>query len=176
MRVKLYILRFFSSSKNFLQSSKQSHGMSLLEVILALSILATIVLSITQILRYNIDIRLALSEKATATQKLNRLLTRINADLGQAFIISAKDVNRTEGQRKTLFKIIKQSDSDKLMMTYTNHFPEQMNAKESSLSYVVYELRESKKFPHRKDLYRGEFPRVPDDFKQDPPMNLIARD
>ena len=89
MTVKLYIVRILASSKKIVKMSKQSYGMSLLEVLLALAILATIVLSITQILRYNIDIRLALSEKATTTQKLNRILTRINADLGQAFIISA---------------------------------------------------------------------------------------
>ena len=163
-------------SKRSYQLRHNNYGMSLLEVLLAISILATIVLSITQILRYNIDIRLALSEKAKVTQKLNRILTRINADLGQAFLLSPKDRFRTEGERRTIFKILNQFNSDKLMMTYANHFPEKMNAKESSLSYVVYEVKESKKYPHRKDLYRGEFPRVPENFKQDPPMNLIARD
>ena len=150
--------------------------MTLLEVMIALAILATLVISITQILRYNIDIRLALSDQAKVTQRLNRIMTTLSADLSHAFLISTKDVDRTLGKRRTIFKIVKQSDTDKLMMTYANHNPKEINAKESSLSYVVYEVKESKEFPRRKDLYRGEYPRVPSRFKSEPEMNLIAKD
>ncbi len=41
---------------------------------------------------------------------------------------------------------------------------------------MKYEVRESKKEPGRKNLYRGESARVPKDFKESGPMALLAQD
>ena len=59
-------------------------------------------------------------------------------------------------------------------MTYFAHKALKKNAKESDISYVVYELRKSEKYPGRSNLYRGSFPRVPEDFKEKPTMFLFA--
>ena len=34
--------------------------------------------------------------------------------------------------------------------------------------------KSSEKYPGRSHLFRGEFPRIPEDFKTDPPMKLLA--
>ena len=60
-------------------------------------------------------------------------------------------------------------------MTNNNHQVVQENSHESSLSYVVYKVAEDKENKNRRNLYRAESPRVPENFRQDPPMKLFAK-
>lgn len=149
-------------------------GFTLLEILIAMSILMTIVIAVTNMLKNSLDLKFALGEKNTVTQKINRVLHKISYDVNQAFLLSQKDMLRDAGKNRTIFQIEKSTDSDTLRMTYTGHKPSRANSHESSLSYVVYKVEESKKFPGRKHLYRGTVPRVPESFKEDPPMTLFA--
>ena len=154
---------------------KNNRGFTLLEVIITITLLSTIVLTVSQLLRYSIDMRQSLSTKDKATQKLNRILTKLSSDLSHAFIISTKNLGRVKvNKNRTLFEIIKSEKGDSLRMTYMGHQAKTANSKEADTSFVVYELRESKKNPNQKNLYRGEFPRIPESFKENPTMTLFA--
>ena len=153
---------------------KGSSGFSLLEVMITLSILVTLIITVSELLRRTVDMKIALSEKDGVTQKLNRIMEKITYDISHAYLLSSKDHTLTGGKKNTIFKIEKADKGDTLSMTYTGHKPIKSNSPESSLSYVVYELAESKKHPGRKNLYRGEFPRIPEDFKENPKMELFA--
>lgn len=148
---------------------------TLIEVMITLSILVGIIMTVSQVMRNGFDIKAALSQKAKITHRFDVAMGALSRDLGGAFIISSKDTTRDGNQKRTLFRITK-GDSDTLAFTYIGHSPLRENAKESDISYVKYEVRESKTEPGRKHLYRGEAPRVPKDFKDEVPMSLIAED
>lgn len=159
---------------NPLRKSNQA-AFTLLELLITLSLLVTIMISVSYIIRMGFDTREAISQKAKITHRFDLALGMLSRDLGGAFIISSKDTNRNATQKRTLFKLTK-GDSDTLAFTYIGHSALRENAKESDISYVVYEVKESKKEPGRKHLYRGETPRVPKDFNDEVPMSLIAED
>tara|TARA_Y100000991_G_scaffold172616_2_gene134390 strand:+ start:75 stop:806 length:732 start_codon:yes stop_codon:yes gene_type:complete len=154
---------------------KTEKAFTLLEVLIALTILVSIIFAVSQMLKSSIDIKFALGDKARVTQNLNRIMDKISYDLSHAFLLSTKDDLRTNGKTITSF-VIKSSDKgDRLAFTYMGHSPIHKNSKEASLSYVVYEVKEGQESGGVSHLYRGEFPRVPEDFKEDPKMNLFAR-
>ncbi|MBP6218110.1 MAG: prepilin-type N-terminal cleavage/methylation domain-containing protein [Oligoflexales bacterium] len=157
-------------------SSKHHSGFTLLEVLVTLSILMSIVFAVSQVLKNSFDIRLALSRDSQVTRRLNVVLQSLNRDLSHAFLLSNKDSIRTGGRKRTIFQIEQQGESSILSMTYMGHKSLKADSKESDLSYVVYEVKESKKNPSRKNLYRGETPRVPENFKEKPQMQLLAED
>lgn len=153
---------------------KEQKGFTLLEVLIAMSILTSIVLAVTTMLRNSLDIKFALAEKNTVTQKINRILHKMSYDISHTFFLHQVDVLRGGEKGRTFFSIEKGTDSDSIKFTYNAHSATHVNAHESSLSYVVYKLEESKKYPGRKHLYRGELPRPPSSFKEDPPMKIFA--
>jgi hypothetical protein len=137
----------------------------------------TIVISFTTLLRSSIEIRTGLGDNAHATFKSNLLLKRLVDDLEHAFVIPKSDTVRTRDfKARTLFKIEKGSESDRLVFTYMAHKVLVEDAKESNISLVAYELLDSKVMAGRKDLYRGEFPRVPEDLQEAPPMEKFIED
>ena len=157
--------------------SKNNHkktGFTLLEVMITLTILVTMIYTISQLLRSSVDMRLALSQKDKITVKANRILNKLSYDISHSFLLSNLDSLRTAGKGRTIFHIEKSVEGDSLRMTYQGHKPIRANSKESNLSYVVYRLKEAKKYPGRTHLYRGEFPRIPEDFKEDPPMRIFT--
>ena len=105
-------------------------------------------------------------------------MQRLNDDINHAFVISSRE-ERAQGNRRTIFISKKLSKGgDKLQMTYMGHQVKNAHSKESDLSYVVYEVKASEKFPHRSNLYRGELPRIPSStyrFKEDPPMEIFVK-
>ena len=157
-----------------INSSNQKNGFTLLEVMITLTILVTMIYTISQLLRSSVDMRMALSQKDKVTVKANRILNKLSYDLSHAFLVSSQDTLRAGGQNRTLFNIEKSVEGESLRMTYQGHSPIKENSKESNLSFVVYKVLESKKFPGRTHLYRGESPRVPEDFKEDPPLRIFA--
>jgi general secretion pathway protein J len=156
---------------------RSAGGFTLLEVIITLTILVGLVMAVSQLLRSSFDIRLGISAIGRTTQSLNTAMQRLSDDISAAYIISSKELVRPGGGKRTIFKITREGDSDILTMTYMGHQSIQKNAKESEFSYVVYQLKASEKQPGRRHLYRGEFPRVPENaanIRELPPMVLIA--
>ncbi len=155
----------------------QSSGFTLLEVVIAIAILAIMVTALSTMLKNGFDLRFALSQNAKVTNRLNNAMRQISEDLSKAFVLSGKDVIRNPPERatKTLFEILKESKGDKLRLTTMNHKASRANARESSLSFVVYEVKEAKDVPGRTHLYRGEDIFIPEDNRKDPDMVVIAK-
>ena len=164
-------------SENF--DKKDQQAFSLLEVVITLAILVTVIFAISNLMRNTFDVKVALSQKNKVTNRVNRAMQKISYDLGHAFLLHPRwQVHRTDGVSRTHFSIKKNSKGDRLAMTYMGHEAIKANSPESDLSYLVYELRPSPKFPHRKDLYRGELLRIPEKdfrFKDDPPMRAFVK-
>lgn len=166
--------------RNFLPNPspcyKATQGFTLIEVVLTLGILMVMVFGITQMMRSSFDLREGISQQSKVNRKLNRVMDQINDDLTHTFFVSNRDAVRTKHEQRTVFQILRKSSTDTLKLTTMSHRGRTINAKESDISYVVYEVRKSDKHPSRSHLYRGEFPRVPQDFKEDPKMEILAQD
>lgn len=139
---------------------KSSSGFSLLEVVITLALMVVIIFAISNLMRSSFEIKDSLSNKNRITQRINVAMAKISGDLTHAFLLDSRE-KRSDNRKRTIFKIEKSSRGDVLSMTYMAHEPMKKNSKESELSYVIYEIKESEKFPHRSDLYRGELPRIP---------------
>ena len=89
------------------KNKKLQKGMTLLEVLVAISILVVLVYTVAQVLKANIDMRLALSQKADVSSKANRVISLLDRDLMHTFYISPKfERKRTNaGKERTVFKI-----------------------------------------------------------------------
>ena len=153
---------------------KREAGFTLLEVIITLTILSGMVFAASTLMRASFDMRSALSQQNKVTQRLNTTLQRLNYDLTHIFVLDDKMPGRNDGlRRRTVFKVVESAGSQKIAFTYMGHEATRANSKESSLSYVVYEVRPSDKYPGRGHLFRGEFPRVPENFKTDIKFDVI---
>jgi len=158
-------------------SQKKSAGFTLLEVIITLGILTSMIIAISTLLRSSFDVRFALSQEGIITHRLNTAMQKISADLSHAFILSSTNLRRNAPERttKTIFTIDRSSSGDKIGFTMMNHAAVKYNARESDSAYVVYMLKDAKDTPGRKHLYRGVYGKIPSNFKEDPPMKLLAK-
>jgi prepilin-type N-terminal cleavage/methylation domain-containing protein len=152
-------------------------GFSLIEVMITLVILVSMTIVIASTLQSGIDVKRALSQKSRVTHRLQSAMDRLTSDLEHAFIIANTDTlrNGTERRLKGVFKIEEGGEADKLMFTTYTNKPRLAGEKASSATYVVYEVKEAPDAPGRKHLFRGQFSRLPEDFRQDPPMQVIAK-
>ena len=159
-----------------IKMKSDEQGMTLFEVLIAISILITLVFTVSEVIKANIDMRIVLSEQADVNRKANRILKQLSSDLSHVFYVSPKQERSRVlgGKERTVFRIEGSEGANSLKMSYSSHKAIRENAKESSLAYVVYELRESQKNPGYKHLYRGEFVHIPENFSENPKMHIIA--
>ncbi len=158
-----------------MEVSRKQLGFTLIEVMITIAILAGMVLFISQMLRGSFDMRASLSQKNRVTGRMNRAMLQLNQDLTHVFVLDDRMPGRSDQvHKRTLFRLEKSTSIDTLSFTYMGHRPRNQNAFESNLSYVVYEVQASKKMPGRSHLFRGEYPRVPKNFKEKPTMQLFA--
>ena len=152
-------------------------GFTLLEVILSIAILATLTMAFSTMMQSSFNIRRALSSDGTVSHRLATAMSQIGGDIEHGFLVPTKDIPRNGVSRrmKTIFKLDFGSDSDKLALTSMNFRSTTANANEGDAAYIVYEVRESKINNGRKDLFRGANPVIPEDFKEDPPMFILAK-
>lgn len=154
-----------------------STGFSLLEVMVTISILIGLVVAVAAMLRSSVDVKVALARDARITNRLSTAITRVSWDIEHAFLVGLNDTPRGGSERtfKTIFKIDKNSDRDKLYLTISGNVEGDPGVPLGDTAYVVYELRDSKKSPGRRDLYRGITAANRDDLKEDPPMRMFAK-
>ena len=156
------------------QSSK--NGFTILEMIIAISILSLVVMFSGTLLRNSVDARFALAERSATQHRASMSLQRISSDIQHAFIVQQTDQQRNPGTRKNngIFRIEKNSSGDELTLTTMTKSPFVSNAKESDTSLVVYKLEDDKENIGRKKLMRGETKRIPDDLKEEVPLQVFA--
>ncbi|MCX6123701.1 MAG: hypothetical protein NTV34_02970, partial [Proteobacteria bacterium] len=104
-------------------------------------------------------------------------INKISRDVEQSFITGLNEEHRGGANRrfKTIFKIDKSGESDKLFLTITGVQPLRKDSQEGDAAFVVYEVRDAKDSPGRKHLYRGSSPLVLEELKTDPPMKVFVR-
>jgi len=162
---------------------RKSHqaGMTLLEMILSISLLMVITVTAADMLGNNFEVRQGLSENNSATQRMSTAMQRLVWDLQHAYLLDRNDIRRPDGRiggmrAATIFRIDPGvRDSHELRLTTKSHRPQIANAPEGDTVYVVYKLEESRLYPGRYNLLRGSTKLVPEDFREDPPMRVIAR-
>lgn len=152
-------------------------GFSLLEVMITMSILLGLVVGVATMMRSSVDVKMALARDSRITQRLSVAMTRISWDIEHAFVVGLNDTARGGSERrfKTIFKIDKTGDSDRLQMTITGNVPGAPGSPNGDTAYVVYEVRDAQDSPGRKHLYRGLTEAVREDLKEDPPMKIFVR-
>jgi prepilin-type N-terminal cleavage/methylation domain-containing protein len=174
----LVVVFYYGGNLNLVEHKiRKDFGFSLLEVMVTISILLGLVVAVAAMLRSSVDVKVALAKDARITNRLGLAISRITWDIEHAFIVGLNDTPRGGSQRrfKTIFKVEKSSDRDKLSMTITGNLRGEPGAPAEDTSYVVYELRDSKLSPGRRDLYRGAMSANRDDLKDDPPMRILAK-
>jgi prepilin-type N-terminal cleavage/methylation domain-containing protein len=159
------------------QNQDKTAGFSLLEVMVTISILLGLVIAVSAMLRSSVEVKVALARDARITNRLSLAIAKVSWDIEHAFVIGLNDTPRGGSERrfKTIFKIDKNSDRDKLSMTITGNVQGEPGSPVGDTAYVVYELRDSKHSPGRRDLYRGSVLANRDDLKEDPPMRMLAK-
>jgi len=157
--------------------SNDTAGFSLLEVMITISILLGLIITITTMLRSSIDLKVSLAREGRITHRLSAVISKVAWDVEHAFVVGLNDTPRGGSERKfkTIFRIDRSSDRDKLAMTITGNVQGEPGAPVGDTAYVVYEIRDSKNTPGRRDLYRGVMSANRDDLKEDPPMRVFAK-
>lgn len=159
-------------------NQNRQSGFSLLEVMITMSILLALVVGVSAMLRSSIDVKTALARDARITNRLSTAINRLSWDIEHAFVVGLNDTARGGSERrfKTIFKIDKSGDTDKLYLTTTGNTPGLPGVPDSDTAYVVYEVKDAPDSPGRKHLYRGVSLATRDDLKEDPPMKIFVRD
>lgn len=155
-------------------------GFSLIEVVITIGILMTLTLAVASMLRGGFDVKAGLSQQSKVAHRLQIAMQRIVDDLQHAYMLSPKidkgKINFAERKIKALFKIDKVgSKGDKLTLTTKTHRAMIAGRHESDLTLVSYELQDAQDAPGRTHLYRGSFPYIPADLREEPQMRLLAR-
>lgn len=163
-----------STKKN---TGKNNSGFTLLEVVITIGILVVLAVAVTELLKSNIDIRFALGNESMVTHRIGQSMKRISKDVEHAFIIGRRDTLRRTRNRfgDTIFLMEARGQSSELKFTTMSHKSRIANSRESDLTYVVYRLKEDENKPSVSHLYRGESKFIPERFRDDPPMKLLAR-
>lgn len=160
------------------QKARGQAGFSLIEVVITIGILMSLTLAVASMLRAGFDVKAGLSQQSKVTHRLSVVMQRVVDDIQHAYFVSTKNVykNGIERKMKTVFKVDKNgSKGDKLTLTTKTHRAIVSGRYESDLTLVTYELQDAKEVPGRSDLYRGSFPYIPADLREEPPLKLLAR-
>lgn len=166
------------AGRSFKQTHHAQSGFTLLEVIMSITILLSISLAATQMIRTSINMREAISESSQVNHRLAVVMQRVVADIQHSFLISTLRPEYNFGGRatKATFKMKRGSgDNTELALTTMNHEAVMANSHQSDQSYVLYRLEEDKYNRDVMNLYRGETKVLPTSFSEDPPMMLFAR-
>lgn len=158
-------------------SRHASAGFTLLEVVITIGILVVLAVAVTELLKSNIDIRFALGNESMVTHRVGQTMKRISKDIEHAFIIGRRDTLRRTRNRfgDTIFQMEQRGESSELKFTTMSHESLIANSHESDLTYVVYQLKVDENNSAVFHLYRGEAKFIPERFRDNPPLRLIAR-
>ncbi len=152
-------------------------GFYQIEVVISIGILMSLTVAVASMLRSGFDVKAGLSARAKVIHRLTVVMAKVGEDIEHTFFVSTKDTAKNGISRRTKGQFrIEKSSGDKLFLTTKTHKTIIAGKFESDLTFVVYELKESKTTPGQKALYRDETPYIPEDMKEEPPLRLLADD
>jgi hypothetical protein len=159
--------------------TKSNHrgGFSLIEVIISLGFLTTLIIGMTQMMKGGFDLKDALSMKGKVLHRINNSMGTITNDIKHAFIVSNADNTRNGIGRRTkgVFKIKRGTAGSRLVLTTRTNIPMKAGTSETDMTYVVYELKDSKTASGRKNLVRMDARMLVEDMRDDPSGVIVAR-
>ncbi len=162
------------SSKGQNKTWNGESGLTLLEIIFAVTLMLIMTMATSSVLRNGLDMRIELSQRSRVTHRINVILQKVSDDLQHSFLVPSQQVFIRKAEIKTLFRIKPWDNSAELRMTTMNHIPHMANAKESDQTFVIYRIDKDPK-TNRPNLYRGEAATLPEDLEQDIPMSILAQ-
>lgn len=151
----------------------KSQGFTLIEVILSLVILVSLSMGAVNVIQNTLNLKTSLADEVKVTQNINNAMVRVVHDLQHTFIIHTRRIEYNSAGRAT--KSIFHSNDKTLQLTSMVRRPMMKDSGESDQTFIVYELRDDKDNPGRKDLYRGESKVIPKDLEQEIPMVILAK-
>lgn len=129
------------------------NGFTLLEIILAISILATIGVLTINILSIQIDTRQRVTDQNSAQHSINMAMQRIYDDIQGAYISSANDtVSLNLSNRQVVPQFYFRSSN--LVFSIQNHKSYLANSSESNLAFVRYYIRSNPNDSKKNELIR----------------------
>jgi type II secretory pathway pseudopilin PulG len=143
-------------------------GMTLLEIIFAVTLMMIMTFATASVLRNGLDLRFELSQKARTTHKINVVMQKVSKDIQHAFLIPSTQAFSRRAEIKSLFRIKPWDQSSELRLTTMDHEPLLSSAHEGDQAFVVYRIEKDKN--NRPVLYRGESPVVPQNMDEDIPL------
>lgn len=150
-----------------------NRGMTLLEVILSLAILASLMMAVSLLLRNATEMKTGIAQVANVNHRLQLAMSKITNDIEHAFMTQKDDLDR---RTKAIFAVQKNSDSDQLSLVAFTHRSTTKNSKESDLTYIYYKVaRDDEGNSQLTHLWRGASVRVPESFREPPPLQIIAK-
>ena len=152
-------------------------GFTILEVVLSISILLTLSVAATTVIRNSLSLRSSIASQAEYTHKIAVAMQKISDDFVHVFIIDTKRAELNPGGRRTkgLLKLKREGDTYSVKMTVMNHQPHLKNSHESDQSLVTYEVkRDEDSTRGMTSLYRGEAQVIPEDIDEEIPMAKLA--
>lgn len=148
-------------------------GMTLLEIIFAVTLMMIMTFATASVLRNGLDMRFDLSQKAKVTHKVNVVMQRVSRDLQHAFIVPSNQAFSRRAEIKSLFRVKPWDNSSELRLTSMAHEAIMSTVHEGDQSFIVYKI-ERDSATNRPVLYRGESPVVPQNFDEEIPMVRLA--
>lgn len=167
-----------STRKQGVAPPRAEAGMTLLEILISITLLMIMTLATSSLLRNGIDMRLELSQRSKVNHRLSVAMNRITDDLQQAFLLNFKRQEFldyvTTRQTKSLFLVKRSENNSELRLTTLTHKPMIASAHESDQTFVIYKI-EKDRDNQRPHLFRGETKVIPQNFEDDVPMVVLAK-
>lgn len=151
--------------------------MTLLEIIFSVTLILIMTMATSSVIRSGIDTRIELSQRSKVNHRLMAAMQRISEDLQLAFILDSQrqELNYVDRATKSIFQISAASGgSSELKMTTMSHEPLTAKAAESDQTFVVYRV-EKENLTGMSSLYRGNYRAIPQNFDEEIPMQILAR-
>lgn len=151
--------------------------MTLLEIIFSVTLILIMTMATSSVIRSGIDTRIELSQRSKVNHRLMTAMQRISEDLQHAFVLDSQrqELNYVERSTKSIFALSPASGgSSELKVTTMSHQPLTAKSAESDQTFVVYRI-ERENLTGSPSLYRGNYRAIPQNFDEEIPMQILAR-
>jgi|GEM_PF-600825 len=147
----------FLKLKDLLHANSKRLGFSLIEVLIALTIISFIMLLIGGSIVRQLQAKEKVEQFNERLHTVRSSMLRISREISMAYL--SKHYNCNERRTHTLFKS-KSGSSDELTMTTLSHYKWVQNADESDQNEISYYVKKDPNNTQQYALFRKEYPRI----------------